>query len=78
MNFPTWARNVIAAFIYGAANAISAVAVAPETFNLGAQWKKTLAMALVGGVLSAARYLEKWLAPVVQSSNPNPSNTEIK
>lgn len=76
MSFPTWARNVVAAFIYGAVNVITVVVIDPIAFNFGEQWKKTLVMAGVGGVLSAARYLEKWLAPVVHPSNPNQSNTE--
>lgn len=70
MNWKLWLHGLAAAFIGGAANAISNIAVAPETFNFEAGLKKLLMSALVSGVLGAALYLKK--SPVPEDSNPNP------
>lgn len=54
MNFRSWLHAVLAAFISGAATAITAVVVAPEL-----DWKKVGTMALVSGILSVATLLKQ-------------------
>lgn len=63
MRFPTWLtvglKGVGHAFIGGAANALIAANIAPESFNFGAQWKQTATLALTGGVIAVAYYLRQ-------------------
>lgn len=54
-----WLKGLFAAFIGGAANAFTATAIDPVAFNFGAEWRKTVTMALMSGVLMAAAYLKQ-------------------
>lgn len=60
-----WIKGLVAAFIGGAANSITAIIIDPQAFNLGEQWAKTASFALVSGVVSAALYLKKSPLPGV-------------
>lgn len=73
-SFVFWAHGLVAVFIGGVANSIAAVAVAPESFNLGAQWRQTLTFALISGIISAAAYLKASPLPTL----PTTPTTEEK
>lgn len=64
MNFLVWLRSIAAAFVGGVANTVTVIVIDPVAFNFGAQWKKTFAAALTGGVLAVAAYLQKSPFPV--------------
>lgn len=70
--FIPWLKGLLAAFIGAAANGVTASAIAPESFNLGAQWKNTLMFAGASGVFAAAGYLKKSPLPEMKT------NEEIK
>jgi hypothetical protein len=57
-NWRIWVHGAISAFVGGAANMVTVIVIDPITFNLGAQWRKTLAASLVGGVLALANFLK--------------------
>lgn len=59
MTWQVWLKGLIAAAISAGANAITATIVAPSAFNFGAQWKQTVTLTLVNGVVAAAAYLAK-------------------
>jgi hypothetical protein len=54
-----WLKGLAAAFIGGGANVITVIVVDPVAFNFGAEWKKTLTAAVVGGIIAAAMYLKQ-------------------
>jgi len=54
-----WLKGLAAAFIGGGANVITVIVVDPVAFNFGAEWKKTLTAAAVGGIIAAAMYLKQ-------------------
>ena len=59
-----WLKGLAAAFIGGAANAVTATVVAPESFNLTPDGlKRTGVLALVSGGVSAATYLKQSPVP---------------
>lgn len=57
-----WFKGLIAAFVSGAVNTLTNIAIDPVAFNLHEQWKKTLFAAIVAGGMGAALYLKQ--APV--------------
>jgi hypothetical protein len=59
MDFPVWLKGVFAAFIGGSANITKVVITDPVSYNFDLRWRKTLAAALVGGVLAVAACLKK-------------------
>lgn len=63
-----WLHGLAAVFIGGAANSFLAMGIKPDAFNLGAQWRSTLAFAVGSGILSAAAYLSKSPLPSTISS----------
>jgi len=73
MNFKTWIHGLGAAVVGGAANAITNLIVAPETFNLGAGWKKLVSCVIVSSILSAAFYLKQSPLPDDKSQTQNPT-----
>ena len=63
MNF--WLKNLIAAAIGGAANAITVIIVDPVNFSLTENARKVATVAAVGALLSVAAYLKT--SPVPES-----------
>lgn len=63
MNF--WLKNLIAAAIGGAANAITVIIVDPVNFSLVENAGKVTTVAAVGALLSVAAYLKT--SPVPES-----------
>lgn len=57
-NWRRWLAGGISVFIGGAANMVTVIVIDPINFNLGAQWRKTLAASFVGGILALANYLK--------------------
>jgi hypothetical protein len=55
----TWLKGLISAAIGGAANAGSAVIIAPDTFNLDTGLHKLGAMAGAGAIIAALGYLKQ-------------------
>jgi hypothetical protein len=58
-----WLKGLVAAFIGGAANAVTATIVAPESFNFNEGLGKVFQLSLVSGLVSAALYLKKSPVP---------------
>lgn len=58
-----WVKGLLAAFIGGAANAVTVVVIDPVAFNFADQWKKTAGAALVSGTVAAALYLKQSPVP---------------
>lgn len=59
MNWQTWLKGLISAVIGGAANSVTVIIVAPETFNLQEGIHKLGVVAAVGAIWSAANYLKQ-------------------
>jgi hypothetical protein len=59
MNWENWVKGLVSAAIGGAANAIVAAGVAPETFNFNEGAMKLLTMAGAGALLAVANYLKQ-------------------
>ena len=57
--FVPWLQGLLAAVISAAASSITAATLAPDAFNLGAQWKRTLTLAGVNGLIAGAAYLKQ-------------------
>lgn len=57
-NRRAWARGLVAAFVGSAANAVTNVVIAPETFNIHEGLGKLGASALLSGGVGAALYLK--------------------
>jgi hypothetical protein len=53
-----WLKGLVSAAIGGAANAVTAAIVAPDTFNLAEGGAKLAMMAATGSILSVAMYLK--------------------
>lgn len=70
----SWLRGLIAAFIGGAANAITNVIVAPETFNFQNGKAKLATAALVSGLFMAAAYLKQSPIPPEDSEPEKSTN----
>ena len=66
MNWKNWLKGLIAAVIGGAANSVSAMFVAPESFNLQ-DLPKLGKLAVASAIISLAFYLK---------SSPVPPETE--
>jgi len=71
-----WLHGLAAVFIGGAASSITAVIIKPEAFNLGAQWRETLALAGVNGLIMAAAYLKKSPVPPIPESPKTEETTQ--
>lgn len=63
MNWKVWLKGLAAAAIGGAANGVTAIIVAPESFNLQAGWKNLASMCAVSAVVSIALYLKQSPVP---------------
>lgn len=57
--FIPWIQGLIAAVITGAVGTLTANGLAPEAFNMGPQWKRTVVLAFVNGLAAAALYLKQ-------------------
>lgn len=68
MNWKTWLYGLISAAIGAAANTVTVMIVAPETFNLQEGLPKVMAAAGSAAVVAAALYLK-------QSPLPGPKPT---
>lgn len=63
-NLETWVKGLLAAVIGGASNAVSAVLVAPGTFNFSHDGVVAIAkLAAAGAFLSAVMYLKQSPVP---------------
>jgi len=58
-----WLHGLAAVFIGGAAHSVAGMVIKPGAFNLGAEWRSTLALAVASGVISAAAYLMRSPVP---------------
>ena len=54
-----WLAGLVGAAITGAANAATAIVVAPETFNIHEGLEKLGAMALTGAIIGGLAYLKQ-------------------
>jgi len=54
-----WLKGLISAVVSGAANAITVVLVAPETFNLSEGLPKLFAVVVSGAIIGCAAYLKQ-------------------
>lgn len=63
MSFPNWLKRMIAAFIGGAFNAMAVVVIDPFAFNFSGQWRKTLGVAVAGGILAVSGFLRQFPGP---------------
>lgn len=61
-----WLHGLFAAFIGGAATAVSCLVVEPATFNFAAGLSSTLKVAAVSGLISAAAYLKQSPLPPIE------------
>lgn len=59
MNTRVWIEGLVAAFIGGAANAVTVIVVDPLNFNLGEGLPKLLQVVAVGALVAAAAYLKQ-------------------
>jgi hypothetical protein len=59
MDWQTWLKGLCSAVISGAANAVTGVVVAPETFNFQEGLHKLGALVGVGAVIGLAGYLKQ-------------------
>ena len=59
MKWKLWLKGLISAVVGGAANAVTAVAVDPVSFNFGDGLTKLGTMAGVGALFAGAMYLKK-------------------
>lgn len=62
-NFELWLKGLLAAAIGGAASGVTAVIVAPETFNLYAGKAKLSAMVISSALFNTAMYLKQSPVP---------------
>ena len=58
-NIMKWIKGIISAAIGGAANSVSAIIIAPETFNIHEGVNKLGFMAGAGAILAVANYLKQ-------------------
>ena len=58
-NILRWIKGIISAAIGGAANSVSAIAIAPETFNFNEGLNKLGLMAGIGAIVAVANYLKQ-------------------
>ena len=66
-NFSVWVKGLVAAVVGGAANAVTTVIVAPDTFNFQGGLGKLGAVAGASALVSAAMYLKQSPVPVPES-----------
>jgi hypothetical protein len=59
MDWKHWLKGLASAVIGAAANSVTVIIVAPETFNLTEGLPKVGAVALVSGFVAAANYLKQ-------------------
>ena len=59
MNLKTWAYGLLSAMIGAAANTVTVMIVAPETFNLSEGLSKVVSVAGVSAIVAAANYLKQ-------------------
>lgn len=62
MTWQHWLKGLLAAFVSGAANAVSMMIVDPEHFNFG-QFGNLGEVALISGLIGAAMYLKQSPVP---------------
>lgn len=70
MNWQTWIRGLASAMIGAAANSVTVVIVAPETFNLAEGLPKLGSVALVSAIVAAAMYLKQSPLPGCEEKKP--------
>lgn len=63
-----WFKTLFATFIQGAVTSITVIIVDPIAFNFADQWKKTLMVAVISGIIGACLYLKKSPLPGVDGS----------
>jgi hypothetical protein len=59
MNIKTWIYGIISAAIGAAANTVTVMIVAPETFNINEGLKKVALVAGISALVAVANYLKK-------------------
>lgn len=67
-----WVKGLIAAIIGGAANAVTTVIVAPETFNFQEGLGKLGAVVASSSIVSAALYLKQSPVPATDADRAEP------
>lgn len=55
----TWLKGLVSAAIGAAANSVTVIIVAPETFNLQEGLPKLASVAAISAMVAAANYLKK-------------------
>lgn len=70
MNWQTWIRGLASAMIGAAANSVTVVIVAPETFNLSEGLPKLGSVALVSALVAVANYLKQSPLPGCEEKKP--------
>ncbi len=68
--FQPWIKGLTSAFIAGAANAVTNVLVAPETFNFHDGINKLWQAAAASGLVAACFYLKQSPIPTPQPETP--------
>jgi hypothetical protein len=63
MKTSAWLKGLIAAFVSSAANSITNMIVAPDTFNLHEGMGRLGATTLIAGIIGAALYLKQSPVP---------------
>lgn len=70
MNLKTWIHSIIAAAVGGAATSVSAVLVAPTSFNFTSiGWENIGKVALAGAIIPVLALLKKSPLPDTSTSN---------
>ena len=72
-----WFKGLVSAAIGGAANAVTASIVSPETFNFGDGLNKMLVMAGAGSLLAAAMYLKQSPLPETKADQVGTGVLEV-
>lgn len=72
MDWETWIKGILSAFIGAAANGVTLMIVDPANFNLQTGGKQLLTVCLVSGLVSVAMYLKQSPLPCVK---PAPEET---
>lgn len=76
MNTKLWLHGLVGAVIGGGANAVTLIAVDPNTFNIYQGWKNLLSATIVSGIVSGAFYLKK--SPVPEEIITDTKSPSIK
>jgi hypothetical protein len=70
-NLRLWFRGLVGAIIAGGAHSVTGMAIAPEVFNLHEGLQKLFALAVGGGLISGAFYLQKSPLPEIETEEEN-------